>query len=168
MEIQKNEIMFNGGLPEVPFVVGLLGKIPDGVNNLIARFLGFKPHPVARALVAKFWQWFGRYSNVAEKRIFNSRSYLPNHDEVLIGSAWNNKWWWQEWQKFSEEYLLERCRWKRPQSIRKSFEGYWSEKIRRAKKAERELIRLRFGRLPEKYQRQFLGTDAGKKLFNLN
>ena len=152
-------------------IVALKNFVQDDVNRLIAKFVGVKPHPAALALIKKFWHWFGRYSRVAVRREFNSRSYLPDPFEKVPKGFWTpsarkQEWWWQ-WKEFCKSYLLERCRWKRPKSIRKSFEGYWSEKIRRAKKAEKELIRLRFGRLPEKYQRQFLNTDAGKKLFNL-
>ena len=32
-------------MPQVPLVVGLAGKIPDGVNNLIATFVGFQSKP---------------------------------------------------------------------------------------------------------------------------
>ena len=157
-----------------PVVVGLAGVLPEGVNNLIWKFAGVKPHPAAQALVKTLWQWFGRNSRAAERRDFNSRSYLPNPDEKVPQGFWVPadypplcNWSYQWGEAFCKKYLLERCRWKRPQSIRKSFEGYWSEKIRRAKKAEKEVIRLRFGRLPEKYQRQFLRTDAGNELFNL-
>lgn len=165
------QVPFKGGLPHVPLVVGLAGKIPNGINNLIAKFIGVKPHPAAQALVKKFWHWFGRYSRVAVRREFNARSYLPNPFEKVPQGFWvpgffKVEWCWQ-WEEFCKTYLLERCRWKRPKSIRKCFYGYFGERIRRAKKSEKEFLRLRFARLPEKYQRDLLDTEAGKKLFNI-
>ena len=122
-------------MPQNPLVVGLIGKLPDGVNNLIWGFVGVKPHPVARALVEKVWQWSGRYSKVAERREFNSRSYLPNPDEKVPAGLWVPapypplcNWSYQWGEAFCRKYLLERRRWKRPESIRNTFHGYWCEK----------------------------------------
>ena len=36
-------------------VVGLAGAVPDDVNALIWKFIGFKPHPLARLLKPYFW-----------------------------------------------------------------------------------------------------------------
>ena len=33
---------FKGGLPALPRIVGLIGKLPNGVNNLISGFIGFQ------------------------------------------------------------------------------------------------------------------------------
>ena len=45
-KLKKHELEdmtpFKGGLPELPRVVGLICKLPDGVNNLISKFLGFE------------------------------------------------------------------------------------------------------------------------------
>ena len=38
----KDIIPFKGGLPQVPLVVGLVGKVPDHINNLISKFVGFE------------------------------------------------------------------------------------------------------------------------------
>ena len=40
---QKEEVVhFKGGLPQVPLIVGLVGKVPDHINNLISKFVGFQ------------------------------------------------------------------------------------------------------------------------------
>ena len=42
---REEVVPFKGGLPRVPLVVGLIGKLPSGINNLIAKFIGFQSKP---------------------------------------------------------------------------------------------------------------------------
>ena len=40
---KKEEVVpFKGGLPQVPLIVGLVGKVPDNINNLISKFVGYQ------------------------------------------------------------------------------------------------------------------------------
>jgi hypothetical protein len=41
---------FKGGLPHMPLVVSLIGKLPDNVNNLISKFVGYQSKPVVQLI----------------------------------------------------------------------------------------------------------------------
>ena len=45
LERVKKPVPFKGGLSQFPLVVGLVSKIPDSVNNLISKFVGYKSKP---------------------------------------------------------------------------------------------------------------------------
>ena len=49
IEELREVIPFKGGLPEAPLVVGLLGIVPNSINNLISKFVGYQSK-VARDL----------------------------------------------------------------------------------------------------------------------
>jgi hypothetical protein len=46
----RESVPFLGGLPKTPLFVGLIRKVPDNINNLISKFVGFPVHPIAKAL----------------------------------------------------------------------------------------------------------------------
>ena len=41
----KEVIPFEGGLPETPLIVGLTGVLPDSINNLVSKFVGYQSKP---------------------------------------------------------------------------------------------------------------------------
>ena len=43
---QPKLVPFKGGLSQLPLVVGLICRLPDSVNNLISKFVGFQSKPV--------------------------------------------------------------------------------------------------------------------------
>ena len=45
LERIKKPVPFKGGLSQFPLVVGLVGKIPDSINNLVSKFVGYKSKP---------------------------------------------------------------------------------------------------------------------------
>jgi hypothetical protein len=46
--LEKNQklkqVPVKGGLPQVPLIVGLIRKVPNGINNLIAKCVGFQQY----------------------------------------------------------------------------------------------------------------------------
>ena len=41
----KEVIPFKGGLPKTPLIVGLAGVLPDSINNLVSKFVGYQSKP---------------------------------------------------------------------------------------------------------------------------
>jgi hypothetical protein len=41
----EDVVPFRGGLPQMPLIVGLAGVLPDGINNLISKFVGYQSKP---------------------------------------------------------------------------------------------------------------------------
>ena len=41
----EDVVPFRGGLPQRPLSVGLAGALPDGINNLISKFVGYQSKP---------------------------------------------------------------------------------------------------------------------------
>ena len=45
LERISEPVLFKGGLPQFPLVVGLVDKLPDSVNNIISNFIGYQSKP---------------------------------------------------------------------------------------------------------------------------
>ena len=46
----ESVVPFRGGLPQLPLIVGLAGVLPDGINNLISKFVGYQNKPVKQLI----------------------------------------------------------------------------------------------------------------------
>ena len=50
LERISEPVPFKGGLPQFPLVVGLVGKLPDSVNNIISKFIGYQSKPAKQLI----------------------------------------------------------------------------------------------------------------------
>jgi hypothetical protein len=53
----EDVVPFRGGLPQMPLIVGLAGALPDGVNNLISKFVGYQSKAVTamKQVINEVW-----------------------------------------------------------------------------------------------------------------
>jgi hypothetical protein len=71
----KDVTPFKGGLSQVPLVVGLVGKLPDGINNLISKFVGLQSKAVK-----ELKEHFEKHRDYGERWLRGMVD--PNFDEV--------------------------------------------------------------------------------------
>ena len=125
LERIRKPVPFKGGLSQFPLVVGLVSKIPDSVNNLISKFVGYQSKP-ARQL-----------TKIIEKM-------KPEIVKCMKGSDINRLC-----IKVHINHMRENAR-IRNGSIHSSFMDELRD--RNITKEKTEILRLRFFRLPERYK----------------
>ena len=135
-------VPFKGGLPQLPLVVGLVGKMPDSVNNLISKFVGYQSKP-ARQL-----------TKIIEKM-------RPEIGKCMKGSDIN-----RFCIKVHINHMRENAR-IRNGSIHSSFMDELRD--RNITKEKTEILKLRFLRLTERYKGFIMNlcTVSQRKMLNL-